>query len=69
MVALSGGSFGMVAGDANNSVIVTAADVTPIIANLNNSVYNGADVNMSAIVTAADVTKIISNLNKATNVP
>ena len=69
MVALSGGGFGMIAADANNSAIITAADVTPIITNLNNSVYSGADVNMSAIVTAADITKIISNLNKATNVP
>ena len=69
MVALSGGGFGMIAADANNSAIITAADVTPIIVNLNLSVYSGADVNMSAIVTAADVTKIISNLNKATNVP
>jgi hypothetical protein len=69
MVALIGGGFGMIAADANNSAIITAADVTPIIVNLNSSVYNGADVNMSAIVTAADVTKIISNLNKATNVP
>jgi hypothetical protein len=69
MVALSGGRFGMIAGDGNNSAIITAADVTPIIVNLNLSVYNVADINMSAIVTAADVTKIISNLNKATNVP
>ena len=69
MVALSGGGFGMIAGDGNNSAIITAADVTPIITNLNLSVYSSADVNMSAIVTAADVTKIISNLNKATNVP
>jgi hypothetical protein len=69
MVALSGGGFGMIAGDGNNSTIITAADVTPIISNLNNSIYNGADINMSAIVTAADVTKIISNLNKSTNVP
>ena len=59
----------MIAGDGNNSAIITAADVTPIITNLNNSVYSGADINMSAIVTAADVTKIISNLNKSTNVP
>ncbi len=69
MVALTGGGFGMIAGVANNTAIITAADVTPIIANLNNSVYSSADVNMSGIVTAADVTKIISNLNKATNVP
>jgi peptidoglycan/xylan/chitin deacetylase (PgdA/CDA1 family) len=69
MVPLSGGVFGMVAGDANNSLIITAADVTPIITNLNNSDYNGADVNMSGIVTASDVTKIISNLNKTSNVP
>ena len=59
----------MMAADANNSAIITAADITPIITNLNASVYSGADVNMSAIVTAADITKIISNLNKATNVP
>ena len=35
MVALTGGGFGMIAADANNSAIITAADVTPIIANLN----------------------------------
>lgn len=69
MVSLPGGGFGMIAADANNSGIVTASDVTPIITNLNNSVYDGADINMSAIVTASDVIKIISNLNKATNVP
>lgn len=69
MVAISGGRYGMIAGDANNSAIITSADVTPIINNLNNSVYNSADVNMSGIVTAADVTKIILNLNKGTNVP
>jgi hypothetical protein len=69
MVALTGGGFGMIAADANNSAIITASDVTPIIENLNNSIYISADINMSAIVTAADVTKIISNLNKATNVP
>jgi hypothetical protein len=69
MVALSGGGFGMIAGDANNSAIITASDVTPIINNLNNSVYSSADVNMSGIVTAADVTKIISNLNKGAYVP
>ena len=69
MVALSGGGYGMIAGDANISAIITAADVTPIIVNLNLANYNDADVNMSGIVTAADVTKIISNLNKVANVP
>ncbi|GJQ43033.1 MAG: hypothetical protein D8M26_05245 [Ignavibacteriae bacterium] len=69
LVALPGGGFGMIAGDGNNSTIITASDVTPIITNLNNFAYLDADVNMSAIVTAADVTKIISNLNKSTNVP
>ena len=34
MVALTGGGFGMIAADANNSAIITAADVTPIITNL-----------------------------------
>ena len=68
MVALAGGGFGMIAGDVNNSAIITAADVTPIIVNLNLSNYNDADVNMSGIVTAADVTKIISNLNKVSNI-
>jgi peptidoglycan/xylan/chitin deacetylase (PgdA/CDA1 family) len=69
MVDLGGGLFGMIAGDTNISAIITAADITPIIVNLNLSDYNDADVNMSGIVTAADITKIISNLNKATNVP
>jgi hypothetical protein len=69
MANLGGNVFGMYAGDANTSTIITAADVSPIIANLNLSNYNNADVNMSGIVTAADVTKIISNLNKASNVP
>ena len=69
MVALSGGGYGMISGDANISTIITAADVSPIIVNLNLANYNDADVNMSGIVTAADVTKIISNLNKASNVP
>jgi hypothetical protein len=68
MVALSGGGFRMIAGDANNSGIITAADIIPIIANLNSTIYICADVNMSAIVTAADITKIISNLNRVTNV-
>ena len=69
MVALSGGGFGMIAADANSSGIITANDVTPIIVNLNNSVYDGADINMSALVSASDVTEIISNLNKVTKVP
>jgi hypothetical protein len=69
MVALSGGGFGMIAGDANTSAIITAADITPIMVNLNTSGYNDADINMSAIVTAADITQMISNLNRATNVP
>lgn len=69
MVNLGSSVYGMYAGDANNSTIVTAADVTPIIVNLNLTHYNNADVNMSGIVTAADVTKIISNLNKVANVP
>lgn len=69
MADLGGNVFGMYAGDANTSAIITAADVTPIIANLNLANYNNADVNMSGIVTAADVTNIISNLNKSTNVP
>ncbi len=69
MINLGGSVFGMYAGDANTSTIISAADVTPIIANLNLADYKNADVNMSGIVTAADVTKIISNLNKGTNVP
>jgi hypothetical protein len=69
MTVLIGGGFGMIAGDVNKSNVVTAADISPIISNLNASNYHDADVNMSAIVTAADITPIISNINKATNVP
>ncbi len=50
----------MIAADANDTGIVTAADVTPIITDLNLSIYSGADINMSAIVTASDVTPIIT---------
>lgn len=69
MVALSGSRYGMIAGDANISSIITASDITPIIMNLNSSNYNNADINMSGIITAADITKIILNLNRSTNVP
>lgn len=69
MVDLGNNVFGMYAGDANISAIITSADVTPIIANLNLATYKVADVNMSGIVTAADITMIISNLNKTSKVP
>lgn len=69
MKNLGGDIFGMYAGDTNNSAIISASDVAPIIVDLNLSNYNNADVNLSGIVTAADVSKIILNLNKYSNVP
>ena len=67
--ALSGGRFGLFAGDANKSFIVSAADYTVVTNNLLQSNYNQGDVNMSAIVSAADYSLITANLTRASNVP
>jgi hypothetical protein len=66
---LDNGVYGMYSGDANQTDLVTNADKTPIIANLNETGYFNSDLNLTGIVTNADKTPIILNLNKATNVP
>jgi hypothetical protein len=66
---LGGGVFGMVAGDANGSGIVTATDISAVISVLNGTGYNAADVNLSGIATATDINIIIINVNKSSKVP
>jgi hypothetical protein len=66
---LGGGVFGMVAGDANGSGIVTATDISAVISVLNGTGYNAADANLSGIATATDINIIIINVNKSSKVP
>ncbi len=68
-IEVEAGVWGMIAGDTNNSDIVTNADVDPINTDLNNSGYYDSDANLSGIVTNADVDFINSNLNKSSQVP
>jgi len=69
MASLSGGVFGLYAGDANVSGIVTALDISAVISGLNGTGYSAADANLSGITTALDINQMISNLNKATQLP
>ncbi|MBK8551738.1 MAG: right-handed parallel beta-helix repeat-containing protein [Ignavibacteria bacterium] len=66
---LGNDQFGMYAGDANKSFIITAADYTLVTDNLFVSDYNQADINMTGIVTAADYTLITKNIFVSSNVP
>ncbi|HMS33131.1 MAG TPA: hypothetical protein PKC91_03510 [Ignavibacteria bacterium] len=66
---LGGGVFGLFAGDANKSFIITASDYTVVTSNLTLANYNQGDVNMSGIVSAADYNFITANLLRASNVP
>ena len=66
---LETGVYGMYAGETNDSGIITNADKSAIIANLNLAGYYKADTNFSGIVTNADKSFIIENTNKASEVP
>jgi hypothetical protein len=66
---LGSGVFGMIAGDANASGIVTATDISGVISVLNGTGYTAADANLSGIATATDISIIITNLNKSSKVP
>ena len=61
--------WGMIAGDINQSTIVTFADVPPIVNSNNSSGYYIEDTNMSGIVTFADVPLIVINNNSSSQVP
>ena len=69
MKLLTTGVFGMYAGDANGSGIVSAADANGVFNALNATGYNANDANLSGIVTAADANVIFTNLNATTRVP
>ncbi|HSQ75492.1 MAG TPA: fibronectin type III domain-containing protein [Bacteroidota bacterium] len=64
-----GAKYAMIAGDANLSGIVTAADANYVFGFMNTAAYHNGDVNLSGIVTASDANMLYGNLNKATNVP
>lgn len=66
---LASGVFGMYAGDANQSGIVSAADANAIFGQLNVAGYSLNDVNLSGIVTASDANMVFRNLNIASQVP
>lgn len=67
--SVGNGKFGLYAGDANKSFIITSADYLAVTSNLLMTNYNDADVNLSGIVTSADYIFITMNLLKASNVP
>jgi len=64
-----GTKYAMMAGDANLSGIVTAADANYLFGFMNTAAYHNGDVNLSGIVTASDANMLYGNLNKTTNVP
>jgi hypothetical protein len=69
MKALSDGRFAMIAGDVNQSNIVTAADANLIVGQLNTTGYGLRDANLSGIITAADANMAIGNLNRVSQIP
>jgi len=69
MVSLAGGTFGLPTGDANASLVVSTADISVAITQLNQTGYKSADVNLSGVVTTADISNMITNLNKSSTLP
>ncbi|MBN1996349.1 hypothetical protein JW935_02270 [candidate division KSB1 bacterium] len=63
------GVWGMIAGETNDTGIVTVADKAPVVDKLNEAGYYKADTNFTGIVTVADKAYIVKNLNKASTVP
>ena len=63
------GVYGMYAGETNDSGIITNADKSAVIADLDKVGYYKADTNFSGIVTNADKSFIIENTDKASEVP
>lgn len=68
-VEIEAGVWGMIAGDVNQSGIITNSDKDLINTEVNLSGYYDSDVNMSGIVTNSDKDLINANVNKSTQVP
>jgi len=66
---LGGGLWGMIAGDGNDSGIVTMADRNGAMLQRDASGYNIWDFNLSGIVTMKDVNMAFSNRDAGTKVP
>ena len=69
MNQLETGVFGMVAGDANISGIISSADANEVFGSLNSATYSAKDVNMSGIISAADANIVFGNLSRSSQVP
>lgn len=61
--------YAMIAGDANGSGVVDAADRSAAWNDRNQSGYYSSDLNLSGVVDAADRSKAWNNRNKSTQVP
>jgi hypothetical protein len=65
MKQLAASVFGLYAGDANGSGIITSSDANDVFGLLNVTGYNANDVNLSGIVSAADANVVFGNLNRS----
>jgi hypothetical protein len=65
MRRLADGVFGLYAGDANASGIITSSDANAVFGFLNATGYDASDVNLSGIVTASDANVVFGNLNRS----
>lgn len=68
-VELEAGVWGMIAGDADGSGVVDAADRSVTWNERNQTGYLGSDVNMSGVTEAGDRSTTWNNRNKSTAVP
>gem|GEM_PF-2384389 len=68
IINIIGGVFGMIGGDANTSLIITAADRNEVSSQFSATTYNSSDLNLSGIVSAADRNIIASSFNKSSQV-
>ncbi|MEO8167800.1 MAG: hypothetical protein ABI623_06105, partial [bacterium] len=69
MKALAGSKFGMIAGDGNNSGIISAADGNLVFGSVGTVGYDLNDINLNGIVNAADANIIFANLARTSTVP
>jgi hypothetical protein len=69
MIALSGGVFGMYAGNSNGDNVITVADYNPVGLQLFQSGYRNGDHNLNNVVTVQDYNFVGQNLFKTSQVP
>ncbi len=69
MKEIVSGVFGMIAGDANSTNIITASDANGVFVDLNATNYNANDANMNRLVTDADANVVFQNINRSGQLP